>query len=270
MRTGRRVDADRALAAEDVHECVELRVPRQVEPRAGRDRRVRVRDGRVRVAGTAVAVEVAGDHAHERAGVDGRQQLDLARAQVLVPRLGPLQRLRQVHPQLRAVEQAAAGDERLRRLLDVQDAGAGRHPLGVAVRDEAAAAVRVLMLEGAVDDVRDGLEPAVRVPRRALGLAGRVLHLAHLVHVDERVEIGEVDAGERAADREALALEAARRGRDGADGPLGLVAHLPDTGQRGDVVDGDCWHGVFPPHVSRPITANGRSAFRRGGGATAR
>ena len=69
----------------------------------------------------------------------------------------------------------------------------------------------------AVDDVRDGLEPAVRVPRRALRLARRVLDLAHLVHVDERVEVGQVDAGERAADREPLALEAARRGRHGPD-----------------------------------------------------
>jgi hypothetical protein len=38
--------------------------------------------------------------------------------------------------------------------------------------------VVVGVLEGAVDDVGDGLEAAVRVPRRALGLAGRVLDLA--------------------------------------------------------------------------------------------
>ena len=66
------------------------------------------------------------------------------------------------------------------------------------------------MLERAVDDVGDGLEAAVRVPRRALGLAGRVLDLAHLIHVDERVEVGEVDAGERAAHREPFAFEARR------------------------------------------------------------
>ena len=62
------------------------------------------------------------------------------------------------------------------------------------------------MLEGAVDHVGHGLEAAVRVPGGALGLARRVLDLAHLVHVDERVEVGQVDAGEGAADREALAL----------------------------------------------------------------
>src|SRR5262245_27678290 len=65
----------------------------------------------------------------------------------------------------------------LGRRLDVQDPRAGRHPLGVAVGDRAAAAVGVLVLEDAVDHVGDRLEAAVRVPRRALGLPRRVLHL---------------------------------------------------------------------------------------------
>ena len=86
----------------------------------------------------------------------------------------------------------------------------GGHPLGVAVGDGAATTVAVLVVEGAVDDVGDGLEAAVRVPGRALRLTGRVLDLAHLVHHHERVEVGEVDAGEGAADREALPLEALR------------------------------------------------------------
>ena len=102
------------------------------------------------------------------------------------------------------------------------------------------------MLEDAVDHVGDGLEPAVRVPRRPLGLARGVLHLAHLVEVDERIEIGQVDAGEGAADREALPFEAVRRGRDAADGALlrdGRIG-LRDPGQDGDVFDDDGWHGV--------------------------
>ena len=66
-----------------------------------------------------------------------------------------------------------------------------------------------LVLEDAVDHVGDGLEAAVRVPGRALGLAGRVLDLAHLVEVDEGVEVVQRDAGEGAAHGEALALEAA-------------------------------------------------------------
>ena len=81
------------------------------------------------------------------------------------------------------------------------------HPLRVAVGDDAAAAVRVGVLERPVEHVGHGLEPTMRMPRRALRLTRRVLHLAHLVEVDERVEVGQVDARERATDREALALE---------------------------------------------------------------
>ena len=69
--------------------------------------------------------------------------------------------------------------------------------------------LRIGVLEDAVDHVRDGLEAAVRVPGRALRLTGRVLDLPHLVEVDERIEVREVDAGEGAADREALPFEAA-------------------------------------------------------------
>ena len=106
------------------------------------------------------------------------------------------------------MEQAAADHELLGRRLDVQDAAAGGHPLGGAVGDEPAATVGVLVLERAVDHVGDGLEAAVRVPVGAARLAGPVVDLAHLVHVDERVEVGQVDAGEGPPDGEALALEA--------------------------------------------------------------
>ena len=81
---------------------------------------------------------------------------------------------------------------------------------------------------------------------RALGLAGRVLDLAHLVHVDERVEVGQVDARERAPDREPLAFEAGPRDRQPADRALagdGRI-RLRDPGQDGDVVDGDGGHGL--------------------------
>ena len=74
--------------------------------------------------------------------------------------------------------------------------------------DDPAAAVGVLVLEGSVDHVGDGLEAAVGVPVGAAWLARRVVDLAHLVHVDERVEVGQVDPGEGPAHREALAFEA--------------------------------------------------------------
>ena len=86
------------------------------------------------------------------------------------------------------MEQPAARHERLRRLLDVQDPRAGRHPLRVAVRDDAAAAVRVLVLEDPVHDVGDGLEPPVRM----LGVCIRPLRRDRddgLVDEDERIDL---------------------------------------------------------------------------------
>ena len=72
------------------------------------------------------------------------------------------------------------------------------------------------MLDGAVDDVGDGLEAAVRMIRGTLGLAGGVLDRAEVIEQQERVGDREVDARERSADLEAFALET-RRGVDGAE-----------------------------------------------------
>ena len=121
------------------------------------------------------------------------------------------------------MEQAAADDQPLGRRLDVQDAAAGRHPLRVAIGDDAAATIRVAVLEGAVDDVRHGLEATVRVPGGALGLTRRVVDLAHLIQMNEGVEVGGRNAGEGATNGEALAFEAARGGRDGAHGAQARV-----------------------------------------------
>ncbi len=234
---------DGAVPGQHVGQRVEVRPPRQPDLRARRHGGVHQGDRRVRDARAAVTRERPGDHPQQRPAVRGRQQRDLARPDVLVARLGHLQPGRQVDPELEAVEQPAADHEFLRRRLDVQDAAARGHPLGVAVGDQAAAAVGVLVPERAVDDVGDGLEAAVRVPRGALGLTGAVVHLAHLVHVHERVEPRQVHPGERAPDREPLALEARRGGGDRGDFPLGL-GHIGfrDPRQDQDVLDGDGWH----------------------------
>jgi hypothetical protein len=63
------------------------------------------------------------------------------------------------------------------------------------------------VLERAVDHVRHGLEPAVGMPRRPLGLARRVLDLPHLVHVHERVEICQVTPAKARRTGESLPLE---------------------------------------------------------------
>src|SRR5262245_33287191 len=95
------------------------------------------------------------------------------------------------------------------------------------------------MLDDPVDDVRQGLEATVRVPRGALRLAWCVLDLAHLVHVDERVQFTQVHSREGPAYREALPLEPARGGRHRTDRPLGHRGRIGyvDAGQDGHVVD---------------------------------
>ena len=192
------------------------------------------------------AGELPGDDAQQRAAVGGGGKANLAGAQVLVARLGHLELARQVDPELEAVEEAAAHDQVLRWLLDVEDARARSHPLRVTVGDDAATTVRVSVLEDAVDDVGDGLESAVRMPRRALRLTRRVLHLAHLVHHDEGVECAEVDACKGTADGEAFTLEAARCSSDRDDRTiLERGIGLRDARQRQWIVDGHGGHGIL-------------------------
>ena len=171
-----------------------------------------------------MAGDLARDHAHERRAVVAREQRDVASLDVLVAGLDPLLRGGQVHPELRAVEEAALRDERVRRALDVLDAGAGRHPLRRAVGDEAAAAGGVLVLEGAIDDVGHGLEAAVRVPGRALRLAGRVFDGADVVEEQERIGQRQFVRREGTADDEALALLLRVGGDDAGDGPPRCLA----------------------------------------------
>ena len=151
-------------------------------------------------------------------------------------------------------KQPAADDELLGRGLDVQDARAGGHPLRAAVEDPAATAVGVLVLDDPVDHVGDGLEPAVRVPRRAERLTRAVVDRPHLVHVDERVESRRVHAGEGPTHGEALALEPRGRRRDRhhvAGAAVGSGASDPGQAE---------WIGGHRRHGSLPRSGPPRSA----------
>src|SRR5262249_7999383 len=94
------------------------------------------------------------------------------------------------------------------------------------------------------------------------GLTWRVVHLAHLVHVDERVEPGQVHPGERPPDREPLSLEPGRRRgyrQHGALGHRGCV-WLRNARQHQDVRNGDGGHvfssawAVVSPNTSFAAT----------------
>ena len=75
----------------------------------------------------------------------------------------------------------------------------------------------------------------MRMPGSASRLARPVVDLTHLIHVDERIEVGEVDAGERTANRESLRP----RSPDGAVVMLRtgrMRASSPRPGKEGTVV----------------------------------
>ena len=156
---------------------------------------MRVRDRRVRVARAGVTGEVAGDEPHERAAVVGRQQHEVVAGDRLVARRRELQRRRAGSP--RAARRATAHRRAARARSGTSSCrmpAARGHPLRVALADDAATAVGVVVRDLAVEHVGDGLEPAVRVPRRALRLVGAVLDRPELVEEEEGV-------GRRAASR---------------------------------------------------------------------
>ena len=99
------------------------------------------------------------------------------------------------------------------------------------------------MLEGAVDHVRDGLETPMGVPGGPLGLARGVLDLAHLVHVDEGVQVRHGDTREGSADGEALALEPRRSIGDALHRTHDRAGRRLDLGQHQIVGNGHCGHG---------------------------
>ena len=171
--------------------------------------------------GPAWPGDLAGDHPEEGAAVGRGQQRHAARARCPGSGATSLSAAGRFTHSWMPWNRPPLRHQVLRRRLDVEDPAAGGHPLGVPVGDQAAPADRVLVLEGAVDHVGDRLEPAVRVPRRALGLARRVLHLAHLVHVDERVEV-----------RRFTPAKARRTGNPSPSKPAGAVV-TETTGRSG-------------------------------------
>ncbi len=90
--------------------------------------------------------------------------------------------------------------------LLVDDAAARGHPLHVAGADRAMVAHAVAMLDGPGQHVRDGLDAAVRMPRKARQIILRNV-IAEIVEQQERIEVGGVAETERAAQMHARAFE---------------------------------------------------------------
>src|SRR5688572_25511231 len=79
------------------------------------------------------------------------------------------------------------------------------------------------MFEGPVDHVGHRLEASVRMPRGAFGLSRGILDLAHLVEMDEWIELVEGHAGERSPNRKSLAFQSILGGRNRPDRSLVLA-----------------------------------------------
>lgn len=145
------------------------------------------------------AVALAGDDLDGGpAGVDVDGG-DLGGAEVPVSRLAGLEALGEIDPQLQAdVGLAVVG---LAGHLCVHDAPAGRHELQVARVQGALVAGKVLVVRGALEQVRDGLLAAVRVVGEPC--AGRD---GEVVEHEEGREVAQLRRADGAADARACAL----------------------------------------------------------------
>ena len=133
-----------------------------------------------------------------------------------------------------------AGDQRFAIRDAVEGVASRGHPLGVAVGDEAATTVGVLMPEYAVEHVVTVSKPRWGA-RGALGLARAVVHLAHLIQVHERVRAARSTPA-NTPHREAFTLQARRRRGDRHHGAIpscrvGVGDPWQDNG-----VGADSWH----------------------------
>ena len=164
----------------------------------------------------ALAPEVAADDAHARAVIVD----DLGNVgglDVLIARRRHFQGRRQIGPELKAVH--AALGVALRHFL-MQDAAARRHPLHVAGIEIAAIAEAVAVLDGAGQHISNGLDAAMRMPRKAGAIiVGPVI--AEIVEQKERIEFGRVAEAEGAVELDAGALDDGLRRHDAFHRPDG-------------------------------------------------
>ena len=120
----------------------------------------------------------------------------------LITRRGHLERGRKIGPELKAVH--ASGGIALGHFL-MNDAAAGGHPLHVAGGDSAAVAQAVAMLDCPGQNVRDRLDPAMRMPRKA----GQVILgnlVAKIVEQQKGIVVRGVAESERAPQMHARAF----------------------------------------------------------------
>ena len=96
----------------------------------------------------------------------------------------------------------------------MQNPRASRHPLSVAIGDGSTTTVIISVIKNSIDDVGNRFETSMRMPRSSLRFTRGVLNFTHLIQVNERIEIGKVDAGECSTNWESFTFETLWRGCD--------------------------------------------------------
>ncbi len=107
----------------------------------------------------------------------------------------------------------------------------GGHPLHVAGAERAAVAEAVAVLDGAGEHVGDGLDAAVRMPRKAGEIVGRPV-VAEIVEQQKRIELRGVAEAEGAAQLDAGAFDGRLRLHDAFDGADGHRVRLSIRSRR--------------------------------------
>src|SRR5438874_7078797 len=87
----------------------------------------------------------------------------------------------------------------------MNDAAPSRHPLDVARAERAAVAEAVAVLDGSGEHVGDRLDPAVRMPRKALEEIGWTI-VAEVIEQQEWIELGRVAEAEATMELDARAF----------------------------------------------------------------
>ena len=113
-------------------------------------------------------------------------------------------------PQLDAMQPLAAAAMVGRGALGMHDAAAGGHQVDVARMNGLGAAETVAMHDLAIEQERDGGEPDMGMRPHVDALAGAELDRPEMVEEDEGPDHAPLDMGQRAADREAAEIDAAR------------------------------------------------------------
>ena len=87
----------------------------------------------------------------------------------------------------------------------MKDAAACRHPLHVAGAHLAAVAEAVAVFDGAREHIGDGLNPAMRMPRKAREIRVGIV-VAEIVEQQERIEVARIAKAKCAAQLHARAF----------------------------------------------------------------